>query len=298
VSELMIDKMKVLLRKLRNEIFYIFYMGVDLKERLLNQRDKLVPPMKLRRLVGSTSISDFKSVGKDFLKCFIELGELKHNDKVLDVGCGVGRIAVALTQYLNEEGIYEGFDVDAEQVNWARKNIAPEFPNFHFRFVDIQNSNFNPKGKDAATNFNFPYPDNHFDFVFLTSVFTHMLLKEIERYLSEIVRVTKPNGKVLVTFFLLNKETEISKQNAFDFKYKIGDGVFTVDSITPESAVAYDEQLIRDLYKNHKLTVTEPIYYGFWSGRKSCLNGQDIVIARKLSPSSTANKTSLFEVSK
>ena len=52
----------------------------------------------LRLLIGGGNL---KEIGKRFLQHFIELGKLKPNDIVLDVGCGIGRMAFPLTKYLN-----------------------------------------------------------------------------------------------------------------------------------------------------------------------------------------------------
>lgn len=49
--------------------------------------------------------------GEQFLQYFIELGGLKPSDRVLDVGCGIGRLAIPLTQYLDARGGYAGLDI-------------------------------------------------------------------------------------------------------------------------------------------------------------------------------------------
>ncbi|PFK01104.1 SAM-dependent methyltransferase, partial [Bacillus cereus] len=58
----------------------------------LEKEIKLLPPPELDQYVGG----DFEKVGKEFLNHFIQIGALKSNEKVLDVGCGVGRMAVPL----------------------------------------------------------------------------------------------------------------------------------------------------------------------------------------------------------
>jgi ubiquinone/menaquinone biosynthesis C-methylase UbiE len=220
----------------------LYYSAIDIKERLLGQRDQFTPPKKLRAFIGIKGKKDFKIVGEEFFKYFVEFGGLKPYERVLDVGCGIGRMAVPLTRYLNEKGSYEGFDVWAEGINWATKNITPKFPNFHFKFVDVQNKGYNPKGKLRAAEFKFPFENESFDFVFLTSVFTHMVPKDLENYLSEIARVLKTSGRCLITFFLLDEEsTKLveAKQSTMDFKYKIADGLRTIDDKQPENAVAF-----------------------------------------------------------
>lgn len=256
-------------------------MVIDAKERLLNQRDELTPPRILRVLIGD---GDYKSAGDEFFKYFVELGNLKPNEKVLDVGCGVGRMARPLTQYLNKSGSYDGFDILAQGIDWASKHITTRHSNFHFRHADLYNKRYNPEGKLKASEFSFPYPDESFDFVFLTSVFTHMLPKELEHYLSEISRVMNKNGRCLTTYFLLNDESVSlieAKQSSFDFQHKSPEGYRIIDPNEPEHAVAYEEKYIRSVYQRNELSIKEPIRYGSWCGRKSFLSFQDIVVANK-----------------
>ncbi len=67
-----------------------YYILLDATE----NRDELISPRRLI-FVGD---GDFKSKGNEFLKYFIEIGGIKKTDHVLDVGCGIGRMAVPLTE--------------------------------------------------------------------------------------------------------------------------------------------------------------------------------------------------------
>jgi len=175
---------------------------VDTIDMVVSGRDGLTPPKRMI-FVGD---GEFKKVGEVFLQYFIQFGELKPNERVLDVGCGIGRMAVPLTTYLEERANYEGFDIVADGINWCRNNISSKFPNFHFQLADVFNKNYNPNGQHKASEYKFPYENESFDFIFLTSVFTHILPQDLKNYFSEISRVLKRNGRCLITFFLLNKE--------------------------------------------------------------------------------------------
>ena len=138
-------------------------------------------------------------------------------------------------------------------------------------------------GTIPAAEYRFPYADASFDFAFATSVFTHMLPLETERYLAEISRVLKPRGRLLATFFLLNVESlqKIeSRKSRINFCHSF-EGFRTSALRTPESAVAYPEEFIRNLFARHGLTITEPLRYGSWSGRSPFLSYQDIIVAAK-----------------
>src|SRR3990170_3732463 len=66
--------------------------------------DELIPPLRLM-FGGTSSVEDFKNVGEGFVRHFlIDRAVLKPDEKVLDVGCGIGQKARVLTRYLNQEG--------------------------------------------------------------------------------------------------------------------------------------------------------------------------------------------------
>ena len=67
------------------------------------------------------------------------------------------------------------------QVDWAQRTITARYPNFTFQNADIFNKWYNPGGAFAASEYRFPYDDESFDFIFLTSVFTHMLAPDVRR---------------------------------------------------------------------------------------------------------------------
>jgi len=58
--------------------------------------------------------------GRLFLPHLIELGELKPTHTVLDVGCGIGRVAIPLTKFLSE-GMYYGFDIVPSAITRCQK---------------------------------------------------------------------------------------------------------------------------------------------------------------------------------
>lgn len=255
--------------------------AADIRAARLGTRNPLIPPASKTFLYGADP--DFTVIGAEFLGHFTGLGGLKPNHKVLDIGCGIGRVAFSLTGYLAREGEYRGFDIIADGIAWCRENITPRHPNFHFEAVDIYNKTYNPRGKFSAATFRFPYQDNYFDFVYTTSVFTHMLPADMERYLAESARVMKRGGRCMHTFFLINDEAlrlMVSETAVFNFIYKC-EGYRTVSRIEPEKAVAYDEPAIRALYEKYQLKISEPIRYGNWCGRKEYLSGQDVVVAEK-----------------
>ena len=255
-----------------------YYSLLDGIEGVLNLRDPLVPP-RTQIFIGG---GDFKQTGLEFKDLFIKIGKLQPSEHVLDIGSGIGRIAAALTSYLDKSGSYEGFDIVEHGIEWSQKNITTRYPNFRFQVADIHNDHYNPKGTYKASEYVFPFKNKSFDFTFLTSVFTHMPKPEVEHYINEIGRVLKPNGRAFVTFFLLNDESRElmkSSKSAHNIQYFV-DGRYIAYPDDPEVCVGFDESTIKDLFKQGGMEIT--VYPGSWCGRDKFTSFQDIVLAKKI----------------
>lgn len=255
----------------------LYYLPRDAAAALAGRGHGLRPPPSLRN-VGD---GDFEEIGRVFLGYFRDIGGLRPDERVLEIGCGVGRMAIPLIGFLGPAGSYQGFDVARGEIDWCRRRITPRFPNFLFHFIDVYNGQTNPRGRLRADSFRFPLEDGTIDFVFLTSVFTHMLAGDIAHYLREISRLLSGRGRMLATFFLLNPETRARlKRGNSRFRHPYGSSLVT-DPAMPEASIAHEEGEIRALLQAHGLRVCEPIRWGAWSGRPDFLSAQDILLAAR-----------------
>ena len=271
--------------KLRSELEYIrlvrptaFVRAVvlDARDAVLRRQDPLTPPRRL----GFVGSGDFRTAGEEFREVFVSLGGLRPDDDVLDVGSGVGRGAIGLTGWL--QGRYEGIDVVRRGIQWCQQAITPRYPNFHFQVADFYNRHYNPVGRFSASEYRFPYEDQSFDFVVLTSVFTHLLPADRDNYISEIARVLRPTGRCLATFFLLNDEARLSLQNgrsSLNFRFS-RPGYWTDNERIPEAAVAYEETDVREKLERSGLRIAK-VRYGVWSGRSGGVGWQDLLVAER-----------------
>ena len=253
---------------------------LDYFSRLLNDKKDL-PPLHLRRYVGP--LESFESSGAEFMDHLRLLAELRPDERVLDIGCGCGQMALHLEKYLDENGSYAGVDIHRPSIRWCQKNIGARRSNFQFAHIDVRNFAYNPDGKHRAETYQFPFEDRSFDLILLKSVFTHMRPPEVSNYLREVSRLLRSNGRCLATFFLLNEEqARLALQDANDVEFKYGEGVWRYRlEQSPESAVAYDERYVMELLSQHGLTLRAPVYYGRWAGRKDGLSYQDILLLEK-----------------
>jgi SAM-dependent methyltransferase len=258
----------------------IYYLPLDLFETMTRKRPEGVPP----RGMVFVGYGDYVKQGKKFLEYFKTLAGLKPDHHVLDVGCGIGRMAYPLTAYLTEKGSYDGFDIVKSGIDWCRKNISRKHPNFRFIHTGLYNQLYNTGAKTGAGRFVFPYEGNSFDFVFLTSVFTHMMPDEVENYIGQISRVMKPGATCLVSFFLINEESEnLMKLHPTHMNFPVNKGFYRLHSIQVDTAnVAYDESWVREKMNSQGIGI-EAIHYGQWCDRSSFTDYQDLVICRKRS---------------
>lgn len=247
----------------------------------------MIPPQKLVDRVGG---GDYLGIGVSVAKLLMEVGRLQPGDSVLDVGCGCGRMAVPLTQYLTAQAKYEGFDIDREAIKWCQKRITPRYPNFRFRTVDLYNSHYNPHSSVSAKDFKFPYPSQSFDFAFLASIFTHMLPDDVENYLSELHRVLKPGKHCYITQFLLTEQTLGFIEKGLSI-FKPGEDMGGYRVLNPEiqeTAVFYDFETALEMYKRHRFELVDNVYFGFWRGGEETVSelrsgsGQDHLVLRRL----------------
>jgi len=258
----------------------IFYFPTDLINTIKNtDKDSLIPP-KGMIFTGS---GDFVKQGEKMVGYFKEYCNIKPNDAILDIGSGIGRIAVPLTKVLDKKGRYEGFDIVDVGVNWCKNKISSRYPNFNFLLVELENDLYTSKGKDAST-FKFPYQSASFNSSILTSVFTHMVPNEVDNYLTEINRVLVKGGYCFATFFILNEESKalMTKKNSFMFNHDLGH-YSLMDENVKSANVAFKESYLLKLFEKKGFTVEEKLD-GFWCGREksACKDFQDIIILKKI----------------
>jgi SAM-dependent methyltransferase len=246
--------------------------AADALDRLRGRHDPDLPPRRLQVAVGG---GDYREIGREYKRLFVELGGLEPGHDVLEVGSGSGRMAFALGGWLR--GRYEGFDVMPEAVEWCQANISTRHPNFNFRVADLRSERYNPGGRHEAADYRFPYDDASFDFAYLTSVFTHLLRPAVENYLAELARVLRPGGRLFATYLLVDAEAERLLGGRGQFEHDVGDAL-VVDARVPERAVAYRDEVVRELHERSGLPI-EAVHHGSWAGRKPHTSFQDITVS-------------------
>lgn len=110
------------------------------------------------------------------------------NDKlILEAGCGTGRLCCLLAKDFSQAQV-TGMDASENSLEMAeivRKHIG------------VSNAKF-----EKGDLFKMKYQDNYFDVVFNEGVIEHFAIEESPNYVDavrEMVRVTKPGGKIVIS---------------------------------------------------------------------------------------------------
>ncbi|HEX3589936.1 MAG TPA: class I SAM-dependent methyltransferase [Pseudonocardiaceae bacterium] len=218
------------------------------------------PPRRIRKGISPLWL-DFTKTGEDQVDFLTEFCGLKSDYRVLDIGCGVGRLAVPLTKALGPRGEYEGFDVAAYMIDWCQRHITSGHPNFHFKHANVKTSTASHDDGVDASSYVFPYDDSSFDLAYAGSLFTHLTPAAATNYLRQIARVLKPGGVFASTWNMYNSNTEKvlpGRSLAATWPHE-RDHHRLKDAEHPESNVAFDELWVRPGYGDAGLEIVEPV---------------------------------------
>ena len=124
------------------------------------------------------AVSDsFCGVGNPF-----SLGKISQGDQILDIGSGAGVDTILAALIVGPNGSVVGVDIVPEMIARAESNL---------RMIDLDNVNF-----QKTSGENLPFADDTFDVVISNGVIN--LIPDKEAAMSEIIRVLKPGGRLMV----------------------------------------------------------------------------------------------------
>ena len=220
----------------------------DVVPKLVYEEVSKIPPNHMRIRVGvanrfMANHVSYVNLAKDFWMHSFHAGLCRLDSTIVDIGCGCGRYAHHLRdyRYMSEKfsGQYIGIDIDDEMLNWCREH----FDSGRFKFYRSNHvSKAYSCGGQPDSEYVLPVGDESAEFVFSTSLFTHLLEKELVNYCRESCRILKP-GSFMSMFCFSMDHPPSSYGNRHTFRFRIGNA--HVESMAvPEAAVAYDEKYL------------------------------------------------------
>jgi SAM-dependent methyltransferase len=221
---------------------------------------------------------DYRAIGAEFLGHFVRIGRLKRHERVFDIGCGIGRMAVPLTQYLDpEQASYDGVDPVMDGILWCAQTITPVYPRFRFQRLDIAHPLYNPQGSLPGVEVRFGFPNQSFDFITMISVATHLPPDELTVYLNEAARLLAPGGRLFLTAFAL--DGTVTGQERLKFRrWGEGPGWYAIEE-APLAAAGVDAGFLVEQATAAGLAI-ERLDQGHWRS-KSAAHYQDLLLAVK-----------------
>jgi SAM-dependent methyltransferase len=133
---------------------------------------------------GRWDVDEFLATGRADVEETIgwlgQLGLPTRWERVLDFGCGAGRLSQGLSPYADE---VVGVDIAPSMLETARR-LDRSAGNIRFVLNDAPDLS--------------QFPDGHFDLVYSALVLQHLPRPAIDRYLAEFLRVLRPGGTAVV----------------------------------------------------------------------------------------------------
>jgi len=132
---------------------------------------------ELIQALPDSAVASYCGVGNPFT-----LGVIRKGEAVLDIGCGAGIDTIVAAMMVGPAGTVAGIDMVPEMLARARENL---------RMTDLKNVTF-----EEAYGEKLPFADGGFDVVISNGAFN--LIPDKAKALSEVVRVLKPGGRLMM----------------------------------------------------------------------------------------------------
>ncbi|MBN1070944.1 methyltransferase domain-containing protein [Clostridium botulinum] len=196
--------------------------------------------------------------------CFQKMNLIKCS-KILELGCGVGKLWIKNQDFIDENSEIILSDFSPNMLKCAKNNL--ENLDYKFKYKKINAEDI-------------PYDDESFDVV----IAEHMLyfVTDIEKALSEIKRVLKPNGIFYVTTNSCNSMIELNKlAEKFDPNLDINN-----NGLSSRFDLENGEKMLKKYFNNIEsetlegkiiLDKAEPVV----SYKASTIQGNSILVGKK-----------------
>jgi len=258
----------------------IFKRIAEVSTVVRNLPEESLPSLEYINNIGCSDAQHFKNSSINQFNELVRRFKVADDWKILDIGCGCGRMAFPFSEYLGQTGKYIGFDVWSDGIEWCNQNIRNDFL---FKYIHAADNYYYEEKRNSEKNkFSLDFIENQtLDLIFAISVFTHLTKSDTQVYLKEISNVLKPGKFAYLTCFIIDD---------YFFEYQSRTGRFTeVVAEEPGCYYGYKKQdffagFTLDNIKNWVSAVgLELVFHelGTWAEKPGSKGFQDLLIIRK-----------------
>lgn len=131
----------------------------------------------------------------NYIKRYIDV----NNKKILDWGCGPGRIIRHLPEISDASNFFFGSDYNIEYVDWCNENL---------HCIHVKKNLIAPP---------LDFESNFFDIIYSISIFTHLSEKMHHQWIKELNRVSKKEAILFITTHGNNFKKKLTKKEQLNF---------------------------------------------------------------------------------
>ena len=219
-------------------------------------RGQPIPPLALRNhMCGEAFLSnDFylQSAVVEATRLPAQLG-FRPGSRVIDVGCGLGRLATGMIEELGEDVDYLGIEPNRPFYEWCRDNIEASHPAYRFVHVDVVSELYNPQGTVDGDALRLPVETDSVDIVYVWGVFTNIIPEHVETYVAEFRRVVRDGGRIFLTAYVEDDCPQVSFNP---------EGYVPFDYVVPLNVVRFNRAWVFSLFEKDDLEVVDFRYHG------------------------------------
>lgn len=249
----------------------------------------LIKQSKMNDWVGG---SDPEQVGDACCAILDRYILINENSRILDFGCGVGRVLLSVLKHYPTVSKIKGFDIMPQVIEFCKAEIAAAFSNTSFELIGGSNDHYdefiNAADSTMAINNDVVLHrySRQFNSAYAFSVFTHVETSDFRALLTLIVELLEPGGEFLFTAFLLtpySRRAIEQRQCLFLFEndaYETDGQVFTGNASDRLGFIAFDLALVEQMVFEAGMVVTH-VEHGAWTGAGFSSSLQDVIVCRR-----------------
>jgi SAM-dependent methyltransferase len=221
---------------------------------------------------------------------------INGGERVLDFGCGIGRVALALLRQRPNIAL-TGIDIVPRLTEFCGETFTAHFPHVNFELLADRNEHYERFKHDAPLRSNVTSPRSHidlianyggrFDVAYAFSVLTHTDVGDFVDVLRLVKALLKPTGSFLFTAFALtpySRQQIANKATKFPLiecgQYEQDGDVYIGNMADRLVFVGYDIRRIETMIWEAGL-VSRVVEYGDWRGDKISQCFQDIFVCHR-----------------